>query len=41
MKIDNGLFAYDTTIVGKKKELDVGVRINKEEMGKAWYVRFV
>ena len=41
MKIDKGLFADDTTIVGKKKELDVGVRINKEVMGRAWYVRFV
>ena len=32
VKIDKGLFADDTTILGKKKELEEGVRITKEVM---------
>ena len=32
IKIDKALFADDTTKVGKKKELDAGVRITKEVM---------
>ena len=34
LKIDKALFADDTTKVGKKKELDIGVRVTKEVMAR-------
>ena len=34
IRLDKGLFADDTTILGRKKELEIGVRITKETMAK-------
>ena len=34
LKLDKALFADDTTKIGKKKELDIGVRVTKEVMAR-------
>ena len=33
-RIDQSLFANGTTTVGRKRELEIGINIIKEEMGK-------